>query len=287
MPLISNFDPWQSSMCTCPRKLTLNPYSGCDHGCLYCYATSYVQNFSDCRSKKDQLAALRREAAKLNGEIVSISNSSDSYPRIEASLGWTRQCLEILSESNCRIQIITKSNIVTRDDDLLKKSPCAVALTITTDDDNLAKVLEPLAPSPTERLRAVQDLLGNGIPVSVRIDPIIPFVNEEQRKLITTLADIGVKHITSSTYKPKPDNWRRLSEALPDIAEKLKPLYFQHGERIGGDTLLPKDLRFKLLGNVRELAIAKGMKFGVCREGLPQLNTAVCDGSWLIPSTRS
>ena len=273
-------------MCTCPRKLTLNPYSGCDHGCVYCYASSYVQNFSECRPKKDQLATLRREAAKLNGEIVSIANSSDPYPRLEANLGWTRQCLEILADSNCRIHIITKSNIVTRDDDLLTRVPSTVALTITTEDDNLAKILEPHAPSPTERLRSLQDLIGKEIPVSVRIDPIIPLVNEEPGKLITTLASMGVRHITSSTYKPKPDNWRRLSEALPKIAEKLKPLYFQEGERVGGNTLLPKELRFKLLSHVRGLVLRKGMKFGVCREGLPELNTAVCDGSWLIPFPR-
>jgi DNA repair photolyase len=220
---------------------------------------------------------------KLNGEIVSISNSSDPYPRMEADAGWTRQCLEILAESDCRIQIITKSNIVTRDDDLLSRIPSSVALTITTDDDNLAKLLEPHAPLASERLRAAQDLIAKGIPVSVRIDPIIPFVNEEPRRLITTLANMGVKHITSSTYKPKPDNWQRLSEAIPKISEKLKPLYFQQGERIGGSTLLPKYLRIELLGNVRKLAVDKGMKFGVCREGLPQLNTAACDGSWLIP----
>ena len=273
-------------MCTCPRKLTLNPYSGCDHGCVYCYASSYVQNFSECRPKKDQLATLRREAAKLNGEIVSIANSSDPYPRLEANLGWTRQCLEILADSDCGIQIITKSNIVTRDDDLLARVPSTVALTITTEDDNLAKILEPHAPSPTERLRALQDLIGKEIPVSVRIDPIIPLVNEEPGKLITTLASMGVRHITSSTYKPKPDNWRRLSEALPKIAEKLKPLYFQEGERVGGNTLLPKELRFKLLSYVRGLVLRKGMKFGVCREGLPELNTAVCDGSWLISFAR-
>jgi DNA repair photolyase len=272
-------------MCTCPRKITLNPYSGCDHGCLYCYASSYVPNFSGCRPKKDQLIALEREAAKLKGEIVSISNSSDPYPRMEANVGWTRRCLEILSESNCRIQIITKSNIVTRDDDLLGKIPSSVALTITTDDDQLAKILEPYAPSPSQRLRAAQDLIDKGIPVTVRVDPIIPFVNEDPKRLIAAFADIGVKHVTCSTYKPKPDNWRRLSQALPEVAEKLKPLYFQQGERVGGNTLLPKDLRLRMLSSVRELALAGGIRFGVCREGLPQLNTAPCDGSWLIPKT--
>jgi DNA repair photolyase len=273
-------------MCTCPRKLTFNPYSGCDHGCLYCYASSYVQNFAACRPKNEQLTTFKREAAKLKGEIVSISNSSDPYPRIEASIGWTRQCLAILAESNCRIQIVTKSNIVTRDDDLLAEIPSAVALTITTDDEGLAKTLEPDAPSPLERLRAVQDLLGKGIAVSVRVDPLIPFVNDDPKKLIRTLADIGVKHITCSTYKIKPDNWRRLSQAFPAVAEKLKPLYFQQGERIGGNIVLPRDLRIRLLSNVRELASAKGIKFGVCREGLLFLNTAACDGSWLIPPAR-
>jgi DNA repair photolyase len=229
---------------------------------------------------------LQREAAKLKGEIISISNSSDPYPKAEASTGLTRRCLEILAESNCRVQIITKSNLVARDDDLLSKIPSTVALTITTDDDQLARVLEPNAPSPTQRLRAAQDLIRQGIPVSVRIDPIIPFVNDQPQKLIATLASIGVKHITSSTYKVKPDNWKRLSQAMPEIAEKLKPLYFQQGERVGGNTLLPKDLRFKLMKGVRDLADANGMKFGVCREGFPRLNTAACDGSWLMPKAK-
>jgi hypothetical protein len=73
---------------------------------------------------------------------------------------------------------------------------------------------------------------------------------------------------------------------MPQIAEKLKPLYFQQGERSGGNMLLPRDLRFKLMKNVRDLAEANGMKFGVCREDLPRLNTAPCDGSWLMPKAK-
>jgi len=286
VPLISSFDPWRSGLCTCPPKLTFNPYTGCDHQCIYCYASSYIPSFSDCRPKKDLLTALKREAAKLNGETISIANSSDPYPRAEVSAGLTRRCLEILAESNCRIQIITKSNLVTRDDDLLGKVPSTVALTITTDDDNLAKQIEPFAPSPSQRLRAAQDLIKAGIPVSVRIDPVIPLVNDQPQKLVATLASIGVKHLTCSTYKAKADNWMRLTTAMPTVAEKLKPLYFQQGEKIGGSALLPKELRFKLLKSMRDLAVANGMKFGVCREGLAQLNTAPCDGSWLMPKTK-
>ena len=286
VPLISSFDPWRSGLCTCPPKLTFNPYTGCDHQCTYCYASSYIQNFKDCRPKKDALAMLKREASKLNGETISIANSSDPYPRAEASTGLTRRCLEILAESNCRIQIITKSNLVTRDDDLLSKIPATVALTITTDDDALAEVIEPFAPSPSQRLRAAQDLTKAGIPVSARIDPIIPLVNDQPQKLIATLASIGVKHITCSTYNAKADNWMRLTAAMPQVAEKLKPLYFQQGERIGGSALLPKELRYKILKGIRDLAEANGLKFGVCREGLAQLNTASCDGSWLLPKPK-
>ena len=286
MPLISRFDPWQSGLCTCPPKLTFNPYTGCDHKCIYCYASSYIPSFSDCRPKKDLLAALKREAAKLNGETISIANSSDPYPRAEASTGLTRRCLEILAESNCKIQIITKSNLVVRDDDLLSKIPSTVAFTVTTDDDDIAKLIEPHAPLPSQRLRAAQDLIKKGIPVSVRIDPIIPLVNDQPPKLIADLASIGVKHLTCSTYKAKPDNWMRLAQAMPKVAEKLKPLYFQQGEKIGGNTLLSKELRFRLLKGIRDLAVANNMKFGVCREGLAELNTAPCDGSWLMPKDR-
>ena len=286
VPLISRFDPWRSGLCTCPPKLTFNPYTGCDHQCIYCYASSYIPSFSDCRPKKDLLTVLKREAAKLNGETISIANSSDPYPRAEASAGLTRRCLEILAESNCKIQIITKSNIVVRDDDLLSKVPSTVALTITTDDDNIAKLIEPHAPLPSQRLRAAQDLIKKGIPVSVRIDPIIPSVNDQPQKLISALASIGVKHLTCSTYKAKPDNWMRLAQAMPKVAENLKPLYFQQGEKIGGNTLLPKEFRFRLLKSIRDLAVANNMKFGVCREGLPELNTAPCDGSWLMPKNK-
>jgi len=228
------------------------------------------------------LQRLRREVSKLKGETVSVANSSDPYPRLEAKTGLTRRCLEIFAESNCRIQIITKSNIVIRDVDLLSKTPSTVALTITTDDDEVARLLEPQAPTPDERLSAAKELAGKGIPVSVRIDPIIPFVNDKPEKLVATLASLGIKHVTSSTYKIKPDNWRRFSASMPLVAKKLKPLYFKQGERIGGNTLLPRDLRLKLMKKIRDLTIANGMQFGVCREELTKLNTAACDGSWLM-----
>lgn len=211
-----------------------------------------------------------------------MSNSSDPYPNLESKTGLTRQCLEIMSTCNCRIQIITKSSLVTRDIDILKNTVSTVSMTITTDNDALAKLVEPNAPPPTERLKAVKMLIEKGIPTSVRIDPIIPFLNDDPENLIKTLSSLEVKHVTASTYKIRPDNWRRLSQVLPETAEKLRPLYFSEGEKNGGCTLLPRDLRLKLMENMCTLTERHGMKFGTCRENLAFLNTAACDGSWLI-----
>lgn len=282
MSLITKFDPWRSTLCTCPPKLTFNPYTGCDHACVYCYASSYIPRFFNCRPKKDLIPRLTREASKLKGEIVSVSNSSDPYPNVEAKNGLMRRYLKILSENNCRVQIITKSDLVVRDVDLLRKTSSMVAMTITTDDTSVAGIIEPNAPSPSKRLKAMEYLVTRGIPTAARIDPVIPFVNDSPDKLVRTLASIGVKHVTSSTYKVKPDNWKRLNTALPRIAQKLKPLYFEKGEKTSAYTFLPRDLRLKLMKEIRGFAERNGMKFGTCREGLSHLNTATCDGSWLI-----
>jgi DNA repair photolyase len=279
--LITAFDPWKSRLCTCPDKLTFNPYTGCDHGCLYCYASSYIPRFHDCRPKKNLLPRLKREAARLNGELISISNSSDPYPRLEQTSGLTRKCLEILAESRCRLQIVTKSDLVVKDIDVLQKIPCMVSVTVLTADDRLSGKLEPSAPVSSRRLKAIETLVEASIPTTVRIDPVIPFLNDDLDELVEVVADLGVLHVTSSSYKVKPDNWKRFSAVFPEAATKLRPLYFSEGERIGRSTYLPKNIRFSLMKKAKELAEEHKMKFGCCREGF-SLNSAVCDGSWAI-----
>ncbi len=211
-----------------------------------------------------------------------MSNSSDPYPTIEKRFKLTRKCLEILSKADCKLQIITKSDLVIRDLDILKKMRCTVSFTITTLDEKIAKKLEPNAPLPENRIKAAIKLIGNEIPVSVRIDPIIPFLNDKPCKLIKELSEIGVKHITTSTLKIKRDSWQRFKLVFPKIAKKLEPLYFKRGERIGRAFYLPKNLRLKLMLKIKREVEKYGMKFGCCREGFPQLNSATCDGSWLI-----
>ena len=228
------------------------------------------------------ISKLEKEASKLKGELISIANSSDPYPHMEETLGLTKKCLSILSKYDCRLQLVTKSTLVTRDVDLLKKVPSMVSMSITTDDDALAKSLEPFAPTPSKRLAALEKLARNGILVSARIDPIIPFLNNEPSKLVKKLASVGVSHVTSSTYKAKHDNWKRLSQTFPSLTKSLQPLYFEEGERIGRSFYLPRRIREENLGKVRALVEDEGMKFSCCREDFPQLNSATCDGSWLI-----
>ncbi|MGD8506423.1 MAG: radical SAM protein [Candidatus Bathyarchaeota archaeon] len=283
--LITKFDPWKSELCTCLDKLTFNPYTGCDHGCIYCYASSYIPRFFECRAKKDLIKRFEKESRKLKGEILSISNSSDPYPTIESELGSTRRCLEILSKRDCKVQIITKSDLVIRDIDILRRTTSMIAISLTTEDDNLSKQLEPNAPLSSARVKAVEVLAQKGIPVSVRIDPIIPFLNDDSDELVETLASSGAKHITSSTYKVKTDNWKRFRATFPEIAERLEPLYFERGERISGYRYLPRQMRLSLMKSVKELTEQNGMKFGTCREGLSQLNSATCDGSWFFAET--
>ncbi len=282
--LLTAFDPWKSPMCTCPPKLTFNPYTGCDHGCLYCYASSYIPRFHECRPKKNLLTRLKKEASKLNGQLVSMSNSSDPYPQIEKKLGLTRKCLQILANSNCKLQTITKSDLVTRDIDILQDTSCVVSVTVLTLDDSLCKKLEPGAPVSSKRLTAIKKLVNSHIPTTVRIDPIIPFLNDDLILLVKKVSELGVSHVTCSTYKIKPDNWKRFSAVFPEVAKKLKPYYFSDGERISGSTYLPQTFRYDLVKQAKRLVEENGMKFGCCRESF-NLNSAVCDGSWVIPDS--
>jgi len=281
MDVIRDFDPWGDKLCTCPKKYSFSPYTGCDHRCLYCYITSYIPRAFECRPKNDLIERAKRDLRHIDRHrAISMSNSSDPYPTIESKLGLTRSCLELLAREGCRVLVITKSDLVARDADLLIQMPAAVSVTITTLDEKLSRRLEPNAPSPRRRLNAIKKLVGSGVPVAVRLDPIIPFLNDEGvEDIIGAAASRGVKHITSSTFKPRFDSWRRIQGAFPDAAARLAPLYFDQGERHRRSWYLPRELRLELMGRVRAACDGHGLTFATCREGMPDLTTgATCDG---------
>ncbi|AFK51066.1 Radical SAM domain protein [Thermogladius calderae 1633] len=289
LSVLRPFDPWKSPLCTCPLKYSLHPYTGCSHFCLYCYASSYIGR-RPSTPKRGFLERLRKDLNYVNPRLViELSSSSDPYPPLEEWLRLTRRTLQVLSERKLKVLITTKGDIVVRDIDILRETPSAVMITITTIDNSLASKLEPGAPSPSRRLRAVEKLSEAGIPVGVRIDPILPGLNDDPasiKELVDAVANAGAKHVVTSTYKLKPDSYRRIVEAFPELEKLYKRLYFEEGELIQGYRYLGKPLRARMLAPVIEFSVARGLTAAVCREGLGVgfLRAPSCDGSHLVAS---
>ena len=289
MSVLRLFDPWKSKLCTCPIKYTINPYTGCSHKCLYCYATAYV-GYRESTPKKNLIERLYRDLIHANPKIpIDMSLSSDPYPPQEKNLRITRKVLKVLLPLGFKVQITTKSDLFLLDLDLLSKYNSAVSVTITTLDNSLAKKIEPFAPTPTARIHALEKLTENDVPFSVRIDPIIPFLNDDEtelRELVKILAGIGVKHIVTSTYKAKPDNFLRMVNAFPELEERWRKLYYPKGKMLPKYSYLPIELRKKLLLPVINEARKQGLTYATCREGLVTkefFNAPSCDGTHLIP----
>jgi len=285
---MTEFDPWGDPLCTCPRKFSLSPYVGCSHSCAYCYITSYIPDGFRCREKARFLARLEVDLARLKpGSLISMSNSSDPYQPIEAERGLTRSALERILPLGHRVLLITKSDLVVRDADLIARGNCSVSISISTLDDRIARRLEPLAPRPSARLGALRALSSKGIPCSIRVDPIIPGINDDPGALdglISTAAEAGCGHVIASTYKAKWDNLARVLRAFPELAKGLRRLYAEEGEAVGGKRYLPRALRFDILRAVKGIAEGRGLTFSTCREGFPELlGAGSCDGSHLIP----
>jgi len=182
---------------------SINPYRGCEHGCFYCYArpTHAYQGLSaglDFESRlfvKDGAAALlERELAnpKYKPKVIALGANTDAYQPIERQYRVTRSVLEVLAKARHPVGIVTKSNLVLRDLDLL--APMAadglvkVFVSVTTVDRGLARRMEPRAPTPERRLEAIEQLAAAGVPVGVLAAPIIPSINDGEIETILTRA---------------------------------------------------------------------------------------------------
>jgi DNA repair photolyase len=176
-----------------PFNVSLNPYRGCEHGCIYCFARpthSYLGLSPGLDFERKIIAKinapqlLRRELSKPSyvPESIALGVITDAYQPCERELRLTRQVLQILHDCGHPVALITKSSLIERDIDLLAamaaKRQAAATFTITTLDPEIARTLEPRATSPARRLRAIRTLTDAGITVSVSIAPIIPFITE-------------------------------------------------------------------------------------------------------------
>jgi len=222
-------------------RYSVNPYRGCLHGCAYCYARpthEYLGFGSGADFERKIVVKLRagellREAFEKKswlGELVLFSGNTDCYQPLESSYRLTRACLEVCREYRNPLHVITKSALIERDADLLAElaamGSASVTITIPFWDADVARVIEPLVPTPKRRIETVRRLTARGIPVSVNIAPLIPGLSD--RDVVHVLEAAAAAGALSAGLIPLrlPGNVKevfaeRIREALPLRAEKI------------------------------------------------------------------
>jgi len=192
-----------------PFTYSINPYRGCEHGCIYCYARPYHEYLGlsaglDFETKifvKERAPELLREELgrpSWKGDELAMSGVTDPYQPIERRLGLTRRCLEVLADCRQPVGLITKSALVARDVDLLSElarhHAANVSLTITTLDESLRRALEPRAATTDARLDGVARLAQRGVPVGVMVSPVIPgLTDHEIPRILQRAAEAGAR----------------------------------------------------------------------------------------------
>jgi DNA repair photolyase len=222
-------------------EASVNPYRGCEHGCIYCFArpTHEYLGFSaglDFESKilvkEDAPTLLWDELNKKSWvpKTIAISGVTDPYQPIERKLGITRGCLAVLAEFRNPVGIITKNHLVTRDVDLLTElahfHATRVFVSITTLDAGLARIMEPRTSSPELRLDAVRTLSQAGVPVGVMVAPVVPGITDhEMPKILEAAREAGAKWagfvVLRLPWAVAPLFERWLEEHFPDRKEKV------------------------------------------------------------------
>jgi DNA repair photolyase len=222
-------------------ETSLNPYRGCEHGCIYCYArpTHEYLGFSaglDFESKimvKTNAPDLLRAELERSGwkpQVLVMSGVTDPYQPVEKKLRITRGCLEVLAKFRNPVAIITKNRLVTRDVDILRElanyKAVAVNLSVTSLDPKLQRLLEPRTSSPQTRLDTISRLRDAGIPIGVMVAPVIPgLTDHEVPKILEVCAEAGAQFAGYTIVRlpwavaPLFEHW--LEEHFPDRKEKV------------------------------------------------------------------
>jgi DNA repair photolyase len=238
-----------------PFTWAINPYRGCEFACKYCYAR-YTHEFMELRDgvdfeqkifvKQKAAALLRSELKKVKrGEEIAIGTATDPYQPAERRFEVTRALLEELAKhSGLEIGIVTKSNLVTRDAEILRQvgehNRIFVNMTVTTVDTDLARKLEPRAPRPDLRLEAVRQLNLAGVDAGVICAPVLPEITDRPRDLealVAAASAAGAKYIFANPLFLKPCS---AAIFMPFIEQHFPALTEHYRERYDGRAFLPK-----------------------------------------------
>jgi len=253
-----------------PFEWTINPYRGCEFACKYCYAR-YTHEYMEIDGgdfekkifvKQDAAALLARDVSqkysyesKASGytqaEHIAIGTATDPYQPAEREYGVTRACLEELAKrEGLSLSIITKSNQIVRDIDILKviaaKSALTINITVTTLKPRLARLLEPRAPRPDLRLRAMRELREAGLHVGVSASPVIPGITDgdgELERVAEAAKAAGAEWFFSGVLFLMPASAKQF---LPLVREKFPRLAKQYGDWYGRNGYAPEEYRRKI-----------------------------------------
>lgn len=284
--------------------VSINPYRGCEHGCIYCYArpTHEYLGFSaglDFESrilvKERAPDLLRRELSSLSWrpEPIGISGVTDPYQPVERRLGVTRGCLEVLAEFRNPVAVITKNHLVTRDTDLLGElsgfDAVVVNLSVTTLDESLQRVMEPRTSTPERRLQAIETLAAAGIPVGVMVAPVVPgLTDHELPSILAAAAERGARFAgfiplrLPGAVAPLFERW--LETHFADRKEKV--LGRSRGIRSG--RINDPEFGSRMRGTGEYAEQLRGLFRSSCRRlGLNLRRSALSTAAFVRPSPRS
>ena len=215
----------------------VNPYRGCGHGCAYCYAQDVTRfelerPWGEVVEIKTNIAhRLRVELGRRVRGVYGIGTVTDPYQPVERRHELTRACLSVLRGAGAEASILTKSDLVLRDADILRGWPkTEVGFSISTLDESVASLVEPRAPAPERRLAALRALSREGVRTYLMLAPVIAGLSDSEdglRELVRAAADAGASYVIWDGYNPKPMADARLRRALAaaarDVARTLTP----------------------------------------------------------------
>lgn len=214
----------------------INPYTGCEHGCIYCYS-DFMRRFRRHKEEWGRFVdvkinapeVLHKQLSRAKPGIISLSTVTDPYQPLESQYELTRACLQELIHHPFPVSILTKSALVLRDLDLLAKlSEVDVGFTITTLDEKLRKIFEPRAPSVSDRLKALRELSAAGIQTWVFFGPVLPLFSDDPGtigEMLDTFRQHGAQSVLVDQLNLYPMVWRKLQALVAkDFPEQLSHL---------------------------------------------------------------
>jgi DNA repair photolyase len=224
---------------------SLNCYTGCTNGCVYCYAR-FMQRFHPHAEpwgafvdvKVNAVETLRRQLRRARPGEVFMSSACDGWQPIEAQRRLTRGCCELLIVHGFTVNVLTKSELVMRDFDLFAGRKAHVAVTISTADDRLSRLWEPGASSIAARCRVIAEARRAGLRTGIMFAPLLPFLSDTSESLeamFERAADIGADDLWVDALNPRPKVWASVSDLLrrefPDLREPCRRVLFDEGAR--------------------------------------------------------